>query len=416
MVSKIFRQNKICVWYRNEMEQIQNDLRANQGKKMSLANRRAMELEAKHPQLSEFDNQPEPTENMRGSGGDAGLARVVGSGKRGRKGKKMEGGFFLPLLAGLAGSLLGRGEGGEAEPEMSGGAKMQGRMLAEHLQKLHGEGFLSDFWDGFKSVIKPVANIASVLPIPGVNTAGRIASAVLGNGKAGAGGMVMKGRPQDQAYYKEPVKYGRPQDQMVKGEGLFSPMAHSALRGRMAGSGRAGAGKAGAGMCGGGNQIAHADTEGNRATLAGQAMGGQDLPPNSVAPRTYGNVPQAPASFARNSVGMGRAGAGRAGAGRAGAGKAGAGKAGAGKAGAGMAGASNGTMEGEGFLGDLLGGIPIIGNIARGIGLGKGEKAKKPSKATGARSARGAMVSKLMKEQGMSLGEASRYIKEHGSA
>ena len=315
------------------MEQIQNDLRANQGKKMSLANRRAMELEAKHPQLSEFDNQPEPTENMRGSGGEAGLARVVGSGKRGRKGKKMEGGFFLPLLAGLAGSLLGRGEGGEAEPEMSGGAKMQGRMLAEHLQKLHGEGFLSDFWDGFKSVIKPVANIASVLPIPGVNTAGRIASAVLGNGKAGAGGMVMKGRPQDQAYYKEPVKYGRPQDQMVKGEGLFSPMAHSALRGRMAGSGRAGAGKAGAG-----------------------------------------------------------------------------------KAGAGMAGASNGTMEGEGFLGDLLGGIPIIGNIARGIGLGKGEKAKKPSKATGARSARGAMVSKLMKEQGMSLGEASRYIKEHGSA
>lgn len=390
------------------MEQIQNDLRANQGKKMALADRRALELEAKHPQLSMYDNQPEPTEEMRGSGGEAGLARVVGSGKRrGRKSKKeMEGGFFLPLLAGLAGSaLLGRGEGGEAEPEMSGGAKMQGRMLAEHLRKMHGEGFLSDFWDGFKSVLKPVANIASVLPIPGVNTAGRIASAVLGSGKAGAGKCEVCG-------YKKCRCGGGAMMLGKDGKGQRKMK---------------GMGKAGAGMCGAGNQVAHANTEGNRVVVPGQAMGGQDLPPNSVAPMAYGNVPQAPASFARNSVGMGKAGAGRAGAGRAGAGRAGAGKAGAGmfspmalkalgagKAGAGMAGASNGTMEGEGFLGDLLGGIPIIGNIARGIGLGKGEKKAKASKATGARSARGAMVSKLMKEQGMTLGEASRYIKEHG--
>ena len=335
------------------MEQIQNEMRANQGKKMALADRRALELEAKHPQLSEYDNQPEPTEGMRGSGGEAGLARVVGSGKkRGRKPKMMV-------------------EEMVEEPAMSGGAKMQGKMLAEHLRKLHGEGFLSDFWDGFKSVIKPVANIASILPIPGVNTAGRIASAVLGNGRAGAGkcemcgykkcrcsgGMVMKGRPiADQ--------------KMVKG-----------------------AGRAGAGMCGAGNQVAHANANGNRAVIAGQALGGQDLPPNSVAPMTYGNVPQAPASFARNSVGMGRAGAGR--------------------AGAGMAGASNGTMDGEGFISNL--GIPIVSGLAGLFGLGKQKKAR-ASKATGARSARGAMISKLMKEQGMSLGEASRYIKEHGSA
>jgi hypothetical protein len=33
-----------------------------------------------------------------------------------------------------------------------------------------------------------------------------------------------------------------------------------------------------------------------------------------------------------------------------------------------------------------------------------------------ARRRRGAMVSKLMKERGMSLGEASRHIKQHGSA
>jgi hypothetical protein len=322
------------------MEQIQNEMRANQGKKMSLANRRAMELEAKHPQLSEYDNQPEPTEPMRG-GGDAGLARVVGSGKR--KMKKME------MMA-------------EAMPEMSGGAK-QGKMLATHLRKLHGDGFFQDFWKGFTSVLRPVAQVASVLPIPGVQQAAQLASGVLG-GRAGkcemcgykkcrcSGGMMempMKGRPQ-------PVKYGRPQDQDYYKEMM--------AKREMSGKGRAGAGRAGAGMAGAGNQVAHANTEGNRAGLAGQALGGQDLPPNSLAPRTYGNTPSAPASFARNTVGMGRAGAGM--------------------AGAGMAGASNGMM--------------------------KMKKAKRPP------TARGAMVSKLMKEQGMSLGEASRYIKENGLA
>jgi hypothetical protein len=311
------------------MEQIQNEMRANQGKKNSLANRRAMELEAKHPQLSEFDNQPEPTEPMRG-GGDAGLARVVGSGKR--KMKKME------MMA-------------EAMPEMSGGAK-QGKMLAEHLRKLHGEGFFQDFWKGFTSVLRPVAQVASILPIPGVQQAAQLASGVLGGAKGKcemcgykkcrcSGGMILKGLPQP-----NPVKYGRPQDQDYYKE-------------MMAKRQMSGMGRAGAGMCGSGNQIAHANTEGNRAGLAGQALGGQDLPPNSLAPRTYGNTPSAPASFARNTVGMGRAGAG-------------------------MAGASNGMM--------------------------KMKKEKRPP------TARGAMVSKLMKEQGMSLGEASRYIKQHGLA
>jgi len=318
------------------MEQIQNEMRANQGKKNALANRRAMELEAQHPQLSEFDNQPEPTEPMRG-GGDAGLARVVGSGKR--KSKKME----MMVEA----------------PEMSGGAK-QGKMLATHLRKLHGEGFFQDFWKGFTSVIRPVANIASMIPIPGIQQAGQLASGVLGGGKCEMcrykkcrcqGGFIMKGRPQDDPTYKQPVKYGRPQDQDYYKE----MMAKREMSGK---------GRAGAGICGAGNQIAHANTEGNRVGLAGQALGGQDLPPNSIAPRTYGNTPSAPASFARNTVGMGRAGAGM--------------------AGAGMAGASNGMM--------------------------KMKKEKRPP------TARGAMVSRLMKEQGMSLGEASRYIKQHGLA
>ena len=46
---------------------------------------------------------------------------------------------------------------------------------------------------------------------------------------------------------------------------------------------------------------------------------------------------------------------------------------------------------------------------------GKGKQKRAPASASDARRARGAMVSKLMKEQGMTLGEASKYIKEHHS-
>lgn len=45
-----------------------------------------------------------------------------------------------------------------------------------------------------------------------------------------------------------------------------------------------------------------------------------------------------------------------------------------------------------------------------------GRKKRAKAGPSDARRARGAMVSKLMKEKGMSLGEASKYIKEHGMA
>jgi len=45
---------------------------------------------------------------------------------------------------------------------------------------------------------------------------------------------------------------------------------------------------------------------------------------------------------------------------------------------------------------------------------GCGKKSRKPAGPNDARRKRGAMVSKLMKEQGMSLAEASRHIKQHG--
>jgi hypothetical protein len=142
-------------------------------------------------------------------------------------------------------------------------------------------------------------------------------------------------------------------------------------------------------------------------------------------------------------------------------------------------------VKGEGFFGDLLGDIPIIGNIAKGIGLGKAPRGR-PRKVRGGMeemptgtlltkehsvqpksgkvlakpvaqkarygsppreqmikpkdfkdsppkvpkkgikggrvtpagagkksSVRGQMISKIMKAKGMTLGQASKYLKEH---
>jgi hypothetical protein len=50
---------------------------------------------------------------------------------------------------------------------------------------------------------------------------------------------------------------------------------------------------------------------------------------------------------------------------------------------------------------------PMNGGAMMPVGSG--------ASATDKRRARGAMISKLMKEHGMSLGEASRHLKEHGA-
>ena len=239
------------------MEQIQNELRKAGLAKRGLARHRAMELGMKHPQLMEFDNQPEPTEPpMRGSGGDAGLARLVGRGKskkscggtngvmrggflgalaslalpligklfgNGKMTKdahdelstRLNGGMFgIPPLISMIGKLFGNGkmtkdahdaivavlrkkkgkknsasevEMSDSDSEsdsgkMSGGARHQGKMLGDHLVKLHGEGFFDDFAKGFMSVIKPFAGVASMLPGT-IGTVGRVASGLMGNGK-----------------------------------------------------------------------------------------------------------------------------------------------------------------------------------------------------------------------------------------
>jgi hypothetical protein len=274
------------------MEQIQNELRENSGKRMKLSAARAIEKFAKHPQLGD-DNVLEPSEDKKMSGGnvsmDTRLKRVVGAGKKG-KGK-------LTITHDVE-------EKGASNGVMSGGAKNEGRMLAQHLMKLHGEGFFSDFLDGLKSVLKPAASVASMLPgVPG--SIGKVASGLLGSGmpeQKVLAGMTRKGR-------------GRPR-KMAGGFGgtTSAPM---------------------------GREVDH-------------GLADSQLAPNTVAPVAYGNPPQAPASFRKNTVGMGKP---------------------AGK-----------------------------------CGMTGGAKApRKPS-------ARGAMISKLMKEKGMTLGQASKHIKEHGGA
>lgn len=57
-----------------------------------------------------------------------------------------------------------------------------------------------------------------------------------------------------------------------------------------------------------GVEVSHASLSPAKMGLAGQALGGQDVPPGGIAPKAYGSVPQAPASFERNTVGMGRRG------------------------------------------------------------------------------------------------------------
>ena len=70
--------------------------------------------------------------------------------------------------------------------------------------------------------------------------------------------------------------------------------------------------------------------------------------------------------------------------------------------------------------------LPAVAPMAAGAGSGETESEEEMVEAVGgrkkrakagpsdARRKRGAMVSKLMKEKGMTLGEASKYIKEHG--
>jgi hypothetical protein len=277
-----------------------------------LAMARALELEAKHPQLSAYDNEVEDTspEAIRGSGGDAGLARVIGKGKKKAAPKKgaSNGKMMMPKNEVMEMSDSDEMEGGM----MHGGASKQGKMLAEHLEKMHGAGWLKDFAKGLLSGIKTVGSVVGNLPGP-IGMIGKLASGAVEAGeqmgaKAAAGGR----------------RRGRPRKTMPKM------------------------------LSGGDNQIMHAQM--SDVGLPGSARTGSDVPPGGLAPMAYGNVPQAPASFQRNTVGMGK------------------------------------------------------------LTIHHGGAMEAPAKKKRAPSQRNMMISKLCKERGMSLPEASAYLKAHGSA
>ena len=74
-------------------------------------------------------------------------------------------------------------------------------------------------------------------------------------------------------------------------------------------------------------------------------------------------------------------------------------------------GMNTGAYEGSGRSGGEMCGAAMSGGAAPGVPVVGGKAKRAPSDA---RKRRGALMSRLMKEKGMSLGEASKYIKEHG--
>jgi hypothetical protein len=57
----------------------------------------------------------------------------------------------------------------------------------------------------------------------------------------------------------------------------------------------------------------------------------------------------------------------------------------------------------------------VVGGMNTGAYEGEGKKAKRVVGCGDKRRTRGELISKLMKEHGMTLGEASKHIKEHGT-
>lgn len=288
-------------------------MRATQSRKLALRDARAMERFAKHPQLADSNmivpQSPdtglgEAGEPVRLSGGGMeGLARMVGKGK----GKKAD-----MMGCGSNGMMEGAGkhEGmrfGKSLKDTHGGASAShfmasapGREMMKKMMELKGGAFSKEFREGFMEAMK---DEDEALAYKGKR----------GRGKASLGGVYGAGRSE------------------------YTPG-------------------------GDGREVAHASmmtaSFGNR----GSALGGQDVPIRGMAPVAYGNVPQAPASFQRNTVGMGRAG--------------------------------SGELELE----------------IKHSGMEGGAMMKKKRMA----SARNVAIGRLMKEKKMSLAEASRYIKEHG--
>lgn len=288
------------------MEQKLHDIRQARVKGKALSDSRAMELQMQSPQTYDRNTFEETTPQGRGGsmcgGGDAGLRRVVGTGKPRGRPKKMVGGAVS--LNDQMGSDAG----------MCGGAKEMGKALAKQLKDLHGKEYADKFHSGLMDEL---------------------------SGSAMPDMMEMMDKKSK------------------KVRGGAGPMSAPPM----------------------GRQVLHARMSPAEQGLPGQALGGQDVPPGGLAPIAYGNTPQAPASFQRNTIGMGR-------------------PAGAGMYGEGMVCSTKANGGAKALLGRPGHGTQQGGAMCGG----------------GARSARGQAIAKLMREKGMTLGQASKHLKEQGSS
>ena len=263
------------------MEEIQNEMRVNQSAKNAMRDVRAIERMAQRKNYTKHnpalmplnpDGMPPSGSNMKklnglGKGGanEAGLQRVIGNGKKR--------GGYVPGSNRLNNAAGGKGEESDSsDEELEGGRKYMGKMLAKHLEEMHGGRYLKKFLKG------------------------------MGGIEVGHAGML-------------PASVGE----------------------------------------------------------AGAALGGQDVPPGGVAPVAYGNPPQAPASFKRNSVGLGKA--------------------------------ADAAACGSGKLSITHGAGKL--SITHG-GAAAAEGCGKPKRTN----ARGQMIAKMMREHGISLAEASRLLKQ----
>jgi len=302
----------------------------------------------------------------------------------------LKGSGFLDVLGGIAkgiGGLFGLGRGKNSESE-------QGEMFLKHIGNKHGMvhskeflggvlhggswfslipalaslvlgkgrplagcGFWSDFGDGFKKgfmgVMKPALAVGSLLP-------GQIGMA----SKLGTAGINALGMGRNHAFNQrvsqvmERADMGNP----------HSKSAKSAMR-SIKGMGQ---------------------PNGVPESIGSPSNGGD--PSGAV---DVGRVANPSNSFQRNTVGMGRRN----------------------PVGMGL----NRKRVGENSAGEYHGGYGGVnhnnadGELNFGAGgVSGGKKRRAKAGASDARKRRGAEVSRLMREKGMSLGEASKHIKEHG--
>ncbi len=442
------------------MEEIQNTMRDNQYKLNNLGKRRAMEKQLRHPQLMDSNLlEPSTDATIKGKGGgDAGLARVVGSGRR-RTRKATGGAAETPRM--LAKQLLQQlrtVHGGAYVDEFRGGMNSDSDEECEGGAKLHG-----GFWGLLASLAAPLigklfgsGDITETAHNELMDFVDKQKGIEQGNGKLQGG------------FWGVLASLAAPLIGKLFGSGQMTKSAHTKLTKLFSGKG-AMLGRPGHGVYKGaaapmssppqGLEVTHAMMSPVRAGLAGQANGGQDVPPGGIAPRAYGSAPQAPASFARNSVMLGaqpvlpsaQVGTGRRGRPR--------------KVKGGMDLAPEGYVLTRDPSIQARKVVPVKPEVKRtrygsppreqtivtasfadsppkvpkkGIrapasppreqmikpkssppkvpkkGIKGGRVA--PAGAGKKSSVRGQMISKIMKEKGMTLGQASKYLKENGSA